>query len=102
MMIRGGVKVLSVLVVVCVLSVGGLAIGQSFAHDVEHQSHHQSSSHHGTVLCSWLCVAGQGWEVVSTLQSGEGVPSSPLESRVEVHFSFVHPTTFSSRAPPRI
>lgn len=49
-------KVVSVLLVFCVLSVGGLAQAQSVEH-AGHHAHHQAATH-GTVLCSWMCAAG--------------------------------------------
>jgi hypothetical protein len=49
-------KFLSIIVVLCVLSVGGLAQAQS----VEHAGHHaqHKAATHGTLLCSWMCAAG--------------------------------------------
>ncbi len=49
-------KCISVLLVCCVLSVGGLAQAQSVEH-AGHHAHHQAATH-GTVLCSWMCAAG--------------------------------------------
>jgi len=49
-------KFLSVLLVLCVLSVGGLAQAQAVEH-AGHHAHHQAATH-GTVLCSWMCAAG--------------------------------------------
>ena len=45
------------LLVFCVLVVGGFASAQSIAHE-SHHAHHQKATH-GTVLCSWMCAAGQ-------------------------------------------
>ncbi|MCP9439512.1 MAG: hypothetical protein NHB36_06450 [Nitrospira sp.] len=100
MMNRGVVKVLSIVVAVCVLSVGGLAIGQSMAHDFDHQSHHQPVSHHSTVLCSWLCIAGQGWEVTVTQPLWEGFPSEWIEHWVSERPSIVHSYYIAARGPP--
>ena len=49
-------KFVSILLVVCVLSVGGLAQAQSVEH-AGHHARHQAATH-ATVLCSWLCTAG--------------------------------------------
>ena len=49
-------KFVSILLVCCVLSVGGLAQAQSVEH-AGHHAHHQAATH-GTVLCSWMCAAG--------------------------------------------
>lgn len=49
-------KFASILLVLCVLSVGGLAQAQLVEH-AGHHAHHQAATH-GTVLCSWMCAAG--------------------------------------------
>jgi hypothetical protein len=51
-------RVLAVFLVLGILVTGGLASAQSIAHE-SHHSHHQKATH-GTVLCSWMCAAGQG------------------------------------------
>jgi len=48
---------LACLLVVCILAVGGLASAQSIAHESQH-AHHQKTTH-SSVLCSWMCAAGQ-------------------------------------------
>ena len=49
-------KFVSILLVLCLLSVGGLAQAQSVEHAGHHAHHHAAT--HGTVLCSWMCAAG--------------------------------------------
>ena len=49
-------KYISILLVFCVLSMGGLAQAQSVEH-AGHHAQHQAATH-GTVLCSWMCAAG--------------------------------------------
>lgn len=53
---RPVLKVVSLVLVLCVLSIGGLAQAQSVEH-AGHHAHHQAATH-GTVLCSWMCAAG--------------------------------------------
>jgi hypothetical protein len=53
---RTALKFLSILLVLCVLSVGGLAQAQSVEH-AGHHAQHQAATH-GTLLCSWMCAAG--------------------------------------------
>jgi len=53
---RTVLKFLSILLVLCVLSVGGLAQAQSVEH-AGHHAQHQAATH-GTLLCSWMCAAG--------------------------------------------
>lgn len=47
---------LAVLLILCILVVGGIASAQSITHESQH-AHHQKSTH-GTVLCTWMCAAG--------------------------------------------
>ncbi|MEK6762998.1 MAG: hypothetical protein AABY96_09805 [Nitrospirota bacterium] len=53
---RTVLRFLSILLVLCVLSVGGLAQAQSVEH-AGHHAQHQAATH-GTLLCSWMCAAG--------------------------------------------
>jgi hypothetical protein len=50
-------RFLACLLVISLLVIGGLASAQSLTHEFQH-SHHQKATH-GTVLCSWMCAAGQ-------------------------------------------
>jgi hypothetical protein len=49
-------RALAVLLVLCILVVGGWAQAQSVEH-AGHHAHHRAATH-GTVLCSWMCAAG--------------------------------------------
>ncbi|TKB57117.1 MAG: hypothetical protein E8D49_14280 [Nitrospira sp.] len=49
-------RTLAVLLVLCILSVGGLAQAKSVEH-AGHHAQHQAATH-GTLLCSWMCAAG--------------------------------------------
>lgn len=95
--------VLPIVLVFCLLSVGGLAIRQAVAHDLSlhHQGSHQHASH-STILCSWLCDAGQGWEIVAALYTGEGFPSSWVESSPDTIPSHILSVRISARDPPLI
>jgi len=53
---RVALKFLSILLVICVLSIGGLAQAQLVEH-AGHHTHHQAATH-GTLLCTWMCAAG--------------------------------------------
>ena len=92
------IKFLSILLVLCVLSVGGLAQAQSVEH-AGHHAQHQAATH-GTVLCSWMCAAGQAGEAATLLVPLEVIP---LEF-VEITSADKVPTIFSiilaSRGPP--
>ena len=53
---------LACLLVVSLLVIGGFASAQSLTHESQH-AHHQKATH-GTVLCSWMCAAGQVLDTV--------------------------------------
>ena len=46
--------------VACLLLLSGLVYAQTVEHSVHH-AHHQAATH-ASVLCSWMCAAGQGLE----------------------------------------
>ncbi len=50
-------KLLALALTICVLLGMGLAYPQTVAH-AAHHAHHQAATH-STVLCSWMCAAGQ-------------------------------------------
>lgn len=53
-------RVMSVGLVICLLLLGSVASVQAIEHAVHHE-HHQAGAH-ATILCSWMCAAGQGVE----------------------------------------
>lgn len=91
-------SILSLLLVFSMLVVGGLASAQSITHE-SHHAHHQKATH-GTVLCSWICAAGQVFEAAAVVIQSDrnpiGVASQPVVSEPT---SAVHRTA-SSRGPP--
>ncbi|MEP6935274.1 MAG: hypothetical protein ABI988_15285 [Nitrospirota bacterium] len=91
-------KFVSILLVLCVLSVGGLAQAQSVEHAGHHAQHHAAT--HGTVLCSWMCAAETVLDsAVVTFQA----ELSPIALITLPHFaqpSIELCRTSSSRAPP--
>lgn len=50
-------KSLALLVLISALSLNGLAYAQTVEHEWHH-AHHQAATH-SSVLCSWMCAAGQ-------------------------------------------
>jgi hypothetical protein len=91
-------KFLSILLVLCVLSVGGLAQAQSVEH-AGHHAQHQAATH-GTLLCSWMCAAGTVLDTAIVTFQPE---FSPIAFTPVPHF--VQPSlelcqTAPSRAPP--
>jgi len=91
-------KSIACLLVLCVLVVGGLASAQALTHE-SHHAHHQKSTH-STILCSWMCAAGQ-------VLDGTAVPclvgQSPVACVEQSAFQSVPHVTLesvTSRGPP--
>jgi hypothetical protein len=92
------IKFVSILLVLCVLSVGGLAQAQAVEH-AGHHAQHQAATH-GTVLCSWICAAGT---VLDSAVVTFHVELSPIALITLPNFaqpSIEVCQTSSSRAPP--
>jgi len=91
-------KVVSLLLVLCVLSVGGLAQAQSVEH-AGHHAHHQAATH-GTVLCSWMCAAGVVLDTAVVTFQAELSPIAFTPLPYSTNPSIELCQTSSSRAPP--
>ena len=92
------IKFLSLILILCVLSVGGLAQAQSVEH-AGHHAQHQAATH-GTLLCSWMCAAGA---VLDTAVITFQAELSPIALVSRPHFAQVSIEacqTSPSRAPP--
>ena len=91
-------KFVSILLVLCVLSVGGLAQAQSVEH-AGHHAQHQAATH-GTVLCSWMCAAGTVLDSAVVTFQAELSPIALITFPQSVQPSIEVCQTSSSRAPP--
>jgi hypothetical protein len=91
-------KFLSILLVLCVLSVGGLAQAQSVEH-AGHHAKHQAATH-GTVLCSWMCAAGQAGEAATLLVPLEVIPLEFVELTSADQVPTIFSIILASRGPP--
>ena len=91
-------KFVSILLVFCVLSVGGLAQAQAVEH-AGHHAHHQAATH-GTVLCSWMCAAGTVLDTEVVTFQAELSPIAFITLPNSVQPSIEACQTSSSRAPP--
>ena len=91
-------KFVSILLVFCVLSVGGLAQAQSVEH-AGHHAHHQAATH-GTVLCSWMCAAGQAGEAATILVPLDVMSHEFVELTSADQVSTVFSIILASRGPP--
>ncbi|MEP6959146.1 MAG: hypothetical protein ABI980_10500 [Nitrospirota bacterium] len=91
-------KIVSILLVLCVLSLGGLAQAQSVEH-AGHHAHHQAATH-GTVLCSLMCAAGTVLDSAVVTFQAELNPIALITLSHSTHPSLELCQTSSSRAPP--
>lgn len=72
--------------VACLLLVGGVFANQSAAHSLHHD--HHTATTHASVLCSWMCAAGQVVEVadpildtpIHVVGTAEGIPYSSVQT----------------------
>ncbi len=91
-------KFVSILLVLCVISVGGLAQAQSVEH-AGHHAHHNAAMH-GTVLCSWMCAVGQGWEETAVPTPPELIPLESIELPFLIQTLVIYAENSASRGPP--
>lgn len=85
---------------VCLLLLSGLAYPQTVAH-AGHHAHHTAKTH-ASVLCSWMCAAGQAFESTAVVFSSDRSPVG-FASLITVSepTSGTHLTT-PSRGPPSL
>ena len=91
-------KFVSILLVLSVLSVGGLAQAQSVEH-AGHHAHHQAATH-GTVLCSWMCAAGTVLDTAVVTFQAELSPIALVTLSHSAQPSVESCRISPSRAPP--
>jgi hypothetical protein len=100
MLSRGVLKSIAVGLTVCLLLLSGLAYPQTVAH-AGHHAHHTAKTH-ASVICSWMCAAGQVFEaatvVIQSDRNPVGVTSLPGVSEPT---SAVYRTA-ASRGPPSL
>ena len=100
MLSRRALKSIAIGLAVCLLLLSGLAYPQTVAH-AGHHAHHTAKTH-ASVICSWMCAAGQVFEaatvVIQSDRNPVGVTSLPGVSEPT---SAVHRIA-SSRGPPSL
>jgi hypothetical protein len=96
---RQGREALAVVLILCILVVGGLASAQSIIHE-SHHAHHQKSTH-STVLCSWMCAAGQTHDASFIAFAHELHVLSYIGPSDFIFHINASPTLFATRAPPQ-
>ena len=91
-------KFLSILLILSVLSVGGLAQAQSVEH-AGHHAQHQTATH-GTLLCSCKCAAGTVLDTAVVTFQAELSPIAFISLPHVIQPSIETCQTSPSRAPP--
>jgi hypothetical protein len=91
-------KFISIVLVLCVLSVGGLAQAQAAEH-AGHHAQHQTATH-GTLLCSWMCAAGTVLDSATVLIPTERSSVALVSLPHSINPSIEPCQVASSRAPP--
>jgi hypothetical protein len=88
----------SVALAICLLGLQALAYPAVIEHASQHV--HHGADVHGTVLCTWMCAAGQVIEGVAVTSLPERQPTSRLEQIIPRTPLSVAIRTLSSRGPP--
>lgn len=70
-------RLIACTLVLCLLIVGGLAAAESLTHESQHAQHQKTT--HSSVLCSWICAAGQVLDVAGAPVSAEPSPVALAE-----------------------
>lgn len=91
-------RVVAVGLMICLLLVGGLAYPQAVAHEAHH-AHHQQSTH-STILCSWMCAAGQVLDGSSAPYLIERTPIANVEQVIVQSIPRSVLSSSTSRGPP--
>ena len=91
-------RTLTCLLVICILMVGGLASAQSIAHE-SHHAHHQKATH-ATVLCTWMCAAGQASETATVFLFQDATTHESVEPISPNFVATVFSTSLTTRGPP--
>src|SRR5215467_736169 len=95
---QGLTRFVSCLLVLSLLIIGGFASAQALTHESQH-SHHQKATH-GTVLCSWMCAAGQAGEATTVLVPSDVIPLEFVELSLDGYVQAAQPTQLATRGPP--
>ncbi len=100
MMSRRLLRSVAVGVTVCLLLLSGLAYPQTVAH-AGHHAHHTAKTH-ASVLCSWMCAAGQVFEGTTVVLQSDRSPVSLADLIVVLEPGSTVCSTVLSRGPPSL
>lgn len=84
--------------IACLLIVGGVFANQSTAHSLHHD-HHKATTH-ASVICSWMCAAGQVVEVADPVLDAPIYSISSVEVSHSLLVRTVSPLFIFDRGPP--
>lgn len=91
-------------ILVCALLACSLLVLQGMVslHAMEHASHHahHGAAAHNTVLCSWMCAAGQIVDGVPTTSMIERSPVARIEPVTPPIILWIAARTIPARGPP--
>lgn len=85
--------------ITCLLGIGGFAPAHLLLHD-EAQHAHNKHATHGTVLCTWMCAAGQVLDDVVVPAPIQQTPTERVEGQTFGFNLFVALPSATSRGPP--
>jgi hypothetical protein len=91
-------RILAVSLAFCLLTLSAAVYPQVAAHTAHH-AHHQAASH-GTVLCTWICAAGQAVDVMAVVIDRGGTPTATLADAPHRLILELPSATYSPRGPP--
>jgi hypothetical protein len=92
--------ILALGLVTCLLVIGGVFANQSAAHSLHH-GHHKATTH-ASVICTWMCAAGQVVEVANPTVEVSTFLVSRLQDSPSFLICTVSPLFIFERGPPSI
>ena len=92
-------KIIALSLVSCLLLLSGMVVVSLPEHSLHHNSHHATT--HGSLICSWLCTAGECVEGIHVALDYSHVPIAQFQpTSPAVHLSLIT-IEFPSRGPPQ-
>ncbi|MBI4000680.1 MAG: hypothetical protein HY348_02715 [Nitrospira defluvii] len=89
---------ISVVLTLCLVALQGLVYPQVMEHASQHA--HHGAGVHSTVLCSWMCAAGQDLDTASVLFQVGDPPNGVADHVVFESLPLESSTARTSRGPP--
>ena len=94
------VRATAIGVVLCLWTLHAGVFGHVAAHSLAHARHKAAT--HSSVLCTWLCTAGEVSEVAAVTPGDGGSVTGSAEAWVPSPHDAAEPLESSSRAPPSL